>query len=70
VYTHASVAARARKEEIQGAWRTWFAGAYWGWGFHEDGMRSAVEVASALEAPWPARAIGPTPLTEARELAA
>jgi predicted NAD/FAD-binding protein len=48
VYTTASVAAQARKHEIQGQRNTWFAGAYWGWGFHEDGMRSAVEVADAL----------------------
>ena len=48
VYTAASVAAQARKGEIQGLRRTWFAGAYWGWGFHEDGMRSAVEVAQTL----------------------
>ena len=48
VYTAASVAAQRRKPEIQGQRRTWFAGAYWGWGFHEDGMRSAVEVARAL----------------------
>src|SRR3546814_378801 len=54
VYTHASVAAQARKAEIQGRRRTWFAGAYWGWGFHEDGIRSAVEVAGALGARWPA----------------
>jgi predicted NAD/FAD-binding protein len=50
MYIAASVAARARKAEIQGRRRAWFAGAYWGWGFHEDGMRSAVEVASALGA--------------------
>ena len=41
VYNHASVAAQARRQEIQGVNRTWFSGAYWGWGFHEDGMRSA-----------------------------
>lgn len=52
VYTHASVAAQRRKAEIQGINRTWFAGAYWGWGFHEDGMRSAVEVAAALNVRW------------------
>jgi predicted NAD/FAD-binding protein len=45
VYTTASVAAQARKSEIQGRRHTWFAGAYWGWGFHEDGMRSARAVA-------------------------
>jgi predicted NAD/FAD-binding protein len=52
VYTHAAVAAQRRKAEIQGRRYTWFAGAYWGWGFHEDGMRSAVEVAQALHVPW------------------
>ncbi|MBD8898538.1 FAD-dependent oxidoreductase [Rhodanobacter sp. DHG33] len=52
VYTHASVAAQRRKAEIQGVNRTWFAGAYWGWGFHEDGMRSAVEVAAAFDVRW------------------
>jgi uncharacterized protein len=60
VYSHASVAAQARKAEIQGQRRTWFAGAYWGWGFHEDGMRSAVEVAGALGVAW-----GPTARTGA-----
>jgi uncharacterized protein len=54
VYSHASVAAQARKAEIQGRKRTWFAGAYWGWGFHEDGMRSAVEVAAAHGVRWQA----------------
>ncbi|APG05315.1 dehydrogenase [Luteibacter rhizovicinus DSM 16549] len=49
VYTHASVAAQMRKSEIQGRRRAWFAGAYWGWGFHEDGMRSAVELARDFE---------------------
>ena len=53
LYSHASVAAQKRKVEIQGKRRTWFAGAYWGWGFHEDGMRSAVEVAAALGVRWP-----------------
>ncbi|HTI95937.1 MAG TPA: FAD-dependent oxidoreductase [Rudaea sp.] len=53
VYTQASVAAQQRKAEIQGMNRTWFAGAYWGWGFHEDGMRSAVDVATGLGVRWP-----------------
>ena len=54
VYTRESVAAQSRKHEIQGRRRTWFAGAYWGWGFHEDGMRSGVDVARALGVEWPA----------------
>ncbi len=53
VYTHASVAAQGRRGEINGANRTWFAGAYWGFGFHEDGLRSGVEVASSLGVAWP-----------------
>ncbi|MBK7043240.1 MAG: FAD-dependent oxidoreductase [Rhodanobacteraceae bacterium] len=53
IYTRASVAAQARRHEISGQQRTWYAGAYWGWGFHEDGMRSAVDVARALGVSWP-----------------
>ena len=53
VYNAVSVAAQRRKDRIQGQHHTWFAGAYWGWGFHEDGMRSAVEVAAGLGVGWP-----------------
>ncbi|GGA78237.1 dehydrogenase [Arenimonas soli] len=52
VYTHASVAAQGRRDEINGSNRTWFAGAYWGFGFHEDGLRSGVEVARSLGVSW------------------
>jgi predicted NAD/FAD-binding protein len=52
VYTHASVAAQSRRREINGVDRLWYAGAYWGFGFHEDGLRSAVDVARALGQPW------------------
>ena len=48
LFTRAAVAAQANRETIQGHRRTWFAGAYWGFGFHEDGVRSAVEVCRAL----------------------
>jgi predicted NAD/FAD-binding protein len=58
IYSHESVEAQSRRPQIQGVDRTWYAGAYWGWGFHEDGMRSAVEVAAALGAPWDLEAAG------------
>ena len=45
VFTSAGCAAQARVTEISGRNRTHFAGAYWGWGFHEDGAKSAVRVA-------------------------
>ncbi|HUL18892.1 MAG TPA: FAD-dependent oxidoreductase [Steroidobacteraceae bacterium] len=52
LYSAAAVAAQARRPEIQGRRRTWFAGAYWGWGFHEDGLRSALDVCRALGVRW------------------
>ena len=57
VYTPQSVAAQQQRGRIQGVNRTWFAGAYWGWGFHEDGMRSAVDVAQALGVAWPTASV-------------
>jgi predicted NAD/FAD-binding protein len=48
VYTSAGQAAQRRHGEISGRERTHFCGAYWGWGFHEDGVASAVRVAEAL----------------------
>lgn len=52
VYTHASVAAQARWAQISGVHRSHWCGAYWGWGFHEDGLRSGVRVAAALGCDW------------------
>jgi predicted NAD/FAD-binding protein len=42
VYTPGGFAAQKRFEEISGKNRTHFCGAYWGYGFHEDGVRSAL----------------------------
>ena len=44
VYTINSLAAQQRREEINGQNSTYYTGAYWGWGFHEDGAKSAQEV--------------------------
>ncbi len=50
VYTPEGLKAQARVAEISGRERTHFCGAYWGWGFHEDGVKSALRVADALGA--------------------
>lgn len=49
VYTLASVAAQTRRDEISGRRRSWYAGAYWGWGFHEDGVASALDVVRGIQ---------------------
>ncbi len=48
VYNQQTVDAAGRIEQMQGGHRTYFCGAYQGWGFHEDGMRSGVEAARRL----------------------
>jgi len=50
-YTPASVAAQRRLPELN-AGVTAFAGAYHGWGFHEDGCRSGMQAARALGGTW------------------
>ena len=44
VYTSQSLKAQKDHEEINGVNRTSFCGAYWGFGFHEDGVKSALAV--------------------------
>ncbi|HEY5335902.1 MAG TPA: FAD-dependent oxidoreductase [Mycobacteriales bacterium] len=51
LYTTSSVAAQQRLSQIS-AGRTAFAGAYHGWGFHEDGALSGVRAAQALGVTW------------------
>ena len=51
IYTPASVAAQGELKRLFSD-RTVFAGAYHGWGFHEDGCRSGVAAAEALGTAW------------------
>jgi len=44
LYTSRAVAAQRRFAEISGQRRTHYCGAYWGYGFHEDGVNSALAV--------------------------
>jgi predicted NAD/FAD-binding protein len=50
VYTAEGVAAQGRWEEVSGRRRTHFCGAYWRWGFHEDGVWSALRACARLGA--------------------
>jgi predicted NAD/FAD-binding protein len=50
VYTKEGVAAQARHTEISGTARTHYCGAYWGWGFHEDGVVSALRACEEINA--------------------
>lgn len=46
VFDRNALAAQAQLPGLQGARNTWFAGAWTGYGFHEDGVKSALRVAS------------------------
>ena len=48
VFTPGGVAAQARWAEISGHDHTHYCGAYWRWGFHEDGVWSALRVSERL----------------------
>lgn len=49
VFNFESLAAQQRWREINGGRRTWYCGAYWGYGFHEDGVNSAMRVAEDID---------------------
>jgi len=49
VFDAACLRAQGRRHEISGVGRTWYAGAYWGYDFHEDGVQSAMALCNALE---------------------
>ena len=47
-FNSTAIKMQSRKDEICGHNNTYFAGAYWRYGFHEDGLLSATKVASKL----------------------
>jgi predicted NAD/FAD-binding protein len=49
IFDDAAVAAQRRHREVNGANRTYFCGAYWRYGFHEDGVVSALDALAHLE---------------------
>ncbi|GMH42872.1 hypothetical protein BSKO_10791 [Bryopsis sp. KO-2023] len=61
VFSHGSVDAQDRLHTIQGKRGVYFAGAWCGYGFHEDGIKAGIEVAQRLGAsvPWVPRTVSP-----------
>ena len=48
LFSLAGIAAQQRWDEINGVLDTWYCGAYWRNGFHEDGVNSALAVGRAF----------------------
>jgi uncharacterized protein len=74
IFDHAALDAQQQLWTLQGANRTWYCGAYFGHGFHEDGLQAGLAVGEALSGgrrPWLVEgesdriAIAPTPLEHA-----
>lgn len=53
IMTAESLATQGDLPRLNGGKRTWFCGAYHGWGFHEDGLTSAIRVAAELGETFP-----------------
>jgi predicted NAD/FAD-binding protein len=56
IFDQHAIDAQSGLASIQGHNRTWYCGAWCGYGFHEDGLKSALRIIGAfgVEAPWPA----------------
>jgi predicted NAD/FAD-binding protein len=55
IFNGAAMAAQRQLWRLQGVHRTWFAGSYFGYGFHEDGLQAgllAAEEAGGVRRPW------------------
>jgi len=50
VFDGGAILAQRRLPALQGLRSTWYAGAWTGWGFHEDGLKSGLAVAGSLQA--------------------
>ena len=78
VFDAAAIAAQATLWSLQGVRDTWFCGAYFGAGFHEDGLQAGLAVAEQLggvRRPWSVADesgrihVGPSPVLRSREAA-
>lgn len=53
VFDQAAMASQPQLKALQGTANIWFCGSYLGYGFHEDGLKSAVELARSWNLPLP-----------------
>ena len=67
VFDLAAIQAQRQVPALQGQQHTWFCGAWTGYGFHEDGLKSGLAVAKALLARVPHGLHTPHPLHGSRE---
>jgi len=58
VFDNAAIVAQGRLADLQGRSRTWFCGAWTGYGFHEDGLKSGQQVAGRILARQPGAPAG------------
>ena len=55
IFDQRALDAQKQLWNLQGSNRTWYCGAYFGYGFHEDGLQSGLAVAEAVgrvKRPW------------------
>ena len=52
LYTAQAIRAQRHWSDVSGVNRTHYCGAYWRYGFHEDGLQSALRVSRALGVEW------------------
>ena len=67
VFDQCAINAQRRLPDIQGRGNVWYCGAWTGYGFHEDGLKSGLDVAEAIKA---RRVCGDRPTTAEARLAA
>lgn len=67
MFNRASINAQQQRQLINGVNNTWFCGAYWYNGFHEDGVRSALDVIEAITHTDPVRHSVLKPVTDSNE---
>ena len=62
IFDEGAISAQAKLPALQGLGRTWFCGAWTRYGFHEDGLMSALSVVDSLRDSWRSAKAGLQPV--------